>query len=58
MTSSQLVPFFIEEELASGMLFVAAPPRYHDPMFVRAPFSVRKEALGPMFETSDLKAPK
>lgn len=41
-----------------GILCVADPPRYHDPMSVNSPFSVNMAELGPTFETSDRKAPK
>ena len=41
-----------------GMLLVAAPPRYHDPISVSLPSSVNMAELGPTFETSERKAPK
>ena len=44
--------------LACGMLFVAEPPKYHDPISVSWPSSVNMAALTPTFETSERKAPK
>lgn len=44
--------------LASGILFVAAPPRYQLPMSVSSPSWVSMAALGPTFETSLRKEPK
>ena len=41
-----------------GMLPVASPPRYHEPMSVKFPSEVRNAAFGPTFETEDLKPPK
>jgi hypothetical protein len=42
----------------SGVLLVAAPPRYQLPMSVSRPFCVSIEALGPTLETEDRKEPK
>jgi len=41
-----------------GVLPVATPPRYQEPMSVRLPFWSRKAAFGPTFETGERKEPK
>jgi hypothetical protein len=49
-----------DDEVAedSGMLFVAAPPIYQEPISVSSPFCVNMAALAPTLETSERKAPK
>lgn len=41
-----------------GTLFVAAQPRYQDPISVNFPFCVNIAALGPTLDTSLRKDPK
>jgi hypothetical protein len=41
-----------------GILLVAAPPKYHEPISVKSPFCVSIAALAPTFDTEERKAPK
>jgi hypothetical protein len=48
----------LDEADDSGILLVAAPPMYQEPISVSSPFCVNMAALAPTLETSERKAPK
>lgn len=55
-----LEPKLVTDEAAEprGTLFVAAPPKYQDPISVSLPFCVSMAAFLPTLLTSERKAPK